>query len=49
MPIAPEDGHDYISPHHIIQRPKVQYSDADQKYHVSLYVALPPQFVASER
>ena len=30
-----EEGHEYISPSNVIQRPKVQYSDADQKYHAS--------------
>jgi hypothetical protein len=29
------EGHEYISPENVIQRPKVQYSEADKKYHVS--------------
>ncbi|CAH0016154.1 unnamed protein product [Clonostachys rhizophaga] len=34
LALTPEDGHEFISPESIIQRPKVQYSDVDQKYHM---------------
>lgn len=31
---APVEGHPYISPEHIIQRPKVVYSEVSNEYHV---------------
>jgi hypothetical protein len=36
--LEPIDGHPYISPNHIIQRPKVVHSKGTGKYHVSLHV-----------
>jgi hypothetical protein len=35
LALTPEEGHEFISPESIIQRPKVAYSDIDKKYHVS--------------
>lgn len=35
MALEPIEGHPYISTHHIIQRPKVTFSEETGKYHVS--------------
>jgi hypothetical protein len=34
LALEPIDGHPYIAPEHIIQRPKVVYSDVTGKYHM---------------
>ncbi|KAI6781048.1 uncharacterized protein J7T54_003215 [Emericellopsis cladophorae] len=34
LALEPIEGHEMISPHNVIQRPKVQYSDEDKKYHM---------------
>lgn len=34
LALAPVEGHPYISPSMIIQRPKVMYSDISKEYHV---------------
>ncbi|KAF2246950.1 carbohydrate-binding module family 35 protein [Trematosphaeria pertusa] len=34
MALVPIEGHPYISPSHIIQRPKVVYSEGTSKYHM---------------
>jgi len=35
LALAPVEGHEIISSHHIIQRPKVVYSEVSEEYHVS--------------
>jgi hypothetical protein len=35
LALEPIEGHPYIDTHHIIQRPKVAYSQGTGKYHVS--------------
>jgi hypothetical protein len=35
LALKPIEGHPYIDTHHIIQRPKVAYSQGTGKYHVS--------------
>jgi hypothetical protein len=35
LALKPIEGHPYIDTHHIIQRPKVAYSEGTGKYHVS--------------
>lgn len=34
LALAPVQGHPYISPSNIIQRPKVVYSESNKEYHV---------------
>lgn len=42
LALEPIEGHPYIDTHHIIQRPKVAYSEGTGKYHVSLTTYLQP-------
>lgn len=37
---VPIEGHPYISPSHIIQRPKVVYSEGTSKYHVYILLSI---------
>ncbi|KAI9901603.1 hypothetical protein N3K66_003420 [Trichothecium roseum] len=34
LALEPEDGHEWISPHNVIQRPKVQFSQETGQYHM---------------
>jgi hypothetical protein len=39
LALKPIEGHPYIDTHHIIQRPKVAYSEGTGKYHVNSFEA----------
>jgi hypothetical protein len=47
--IDPIDGHPYISPNHIIQRPKVAYSPKTDDYHVCRHSVPPSGYCLNRR